>query len=161
METLVSQEKNQKVVKLLSWGLIAISAFLLLRYFVFPHSISSMVSLQKITRNFNPPIEINFTLYFIQTSLELLLYILVFVIATFLLKYQNKWRKALIDILIVAIIYFILSPIITYYNIDKVLYGDYANTKLLWSYLWSIILSSIIIVAIKKLMKEEVRMLFK
>jgi hypothetical protein len=86
---------------------------------------------------------------------------LVFVIATFLLKYQNKWRKALIDILIVAVIYFILSPIINYYNIDKVLYGDYANTKLFWSYLWSIILSSIIIVAIKKLMKEEVRMLFK
>lgn len=140
---------------------MVISVFLLLRNFVFPNSISSMINFQQATKNFIPPIEINYTLYFIQTGLEFLLYITVYLFATFLLKYQNKWRRRLINLLFVTVIFFILSPIITYHSIDKVIFGNYATTKLIFSYIWSIILAAYFLLSIKILMKEEIKLLFK
>ncbi|MBX3007611.1 MAG: hypothetical protein KF816_06240 [Melioribacteraceae bacterium] len=161
METLVSQEKNQKIVRVLSWGLMVISVFLLLRNFVFPNNISSVINFQQATKNFIPPIEINYTLYFIQTGLEFLLYIMVYLFTTFLLKYQNKWRRRLMNLLLVMVLFFILSPIITYHSIDKVIFGNYATIKLVLSYLWSIILSAWLLFTIKRLTKEEIKYLFK
>jgi hypothetical protein len=161
MESLALQEKNLKIVATLSWGLMVISVFLLLRNFAFPNSISSMINFQQATKNFIPPLEINFTIYFIQTGFEFLIYIMVFLFTTFLLKYQNKWRRRLIIILFVAIIFYSLSPLVNYYNIDKIRYGTYASTKLIFSYIWSIILAAFFLLSIKILMKEEIKLLFK
>ncbi len=161
METLASHETIGKNVRILSWGLIVVSVFLLLRGFIFLPSFTSVVNLQLATRNFIPPLEINYTLYFIQAGIEFLLCILVFISATYLLKYRNLWRKTLIYLLIVGIIFFMVSPIITYYNIDIVRFGVVANTKLLWSYLLSIVISIYFIVTIVRLSKEEVKLLFK
>ncbi|MFA5804959.1 MAG: hypothetical protein WC879_09960 [Melioribacteraceae bacterium] len=161
METLVLQKKNQEVVNIFSWVLIVISAFVLLRSILFLNGYSSMIKMQLITKNFDPPVGINFTLYFIQSGLELLLSIVVFVSATFVLKYSNRWRKVLVYGLIISIIFLMVSPIISYYNIDNVIVGVDKIPRLIWRYSLSIILSTFFIFVIIKLSKEEVKLLFR
>ncbi|MBX3007629.1 MAG: hypothetical protein KF816_06330 [Melioribacteraceae bacterium] len=161
MNSLKLRKEMQNIVLVLAWGLLIISVFLLLRNIVFLNSISSMINFQQATKNFIPPVEINFTLYFIQAGFEFLLYVTVFLFSTFLLKYQNKWRKRLIIILVVAIIFYSLSPQINYYNIDKIRFHNFADTKLLFSYIWSIVLSTWFLLTIRIMMKEEIKLLFK
>jgi len=170
METSVSQEKNQQLVKTFSWILIAISVFVLLGSLLFHRGYSSIITLQGITKNFDPPIGINFTLYFIQNAIELLLCIIVYISATFVLKYDDTWRKILLYGLIASIIFLLISPIINYYNMPTltikqpggVSYISISKTTaLIWSYAWSIIFSAFFIFVIVKFSKKEIKQLFK
>jgi protein-S-isoprenylcysteine O-methyltransferase Ste14 len=161
METLVSQEKNQKLVKALSWILIFVSAIVLLRSIFFSQGYSAMITMQGITKNFDPPIGINFSLYFIQNAVELLLCMVVYVSAVHVLNFNKKWRQVLVYSLIASIIFLIMSPIITYYNVHSIIVGFPKTSRLIWSYIWSIILSAFFIFVIMKLSKEEVKLLFR
>jgi hypothetical protein len=120
-----------------------------------------MITMQGITKNFDPPIGINFTLYFIQNAVELLLCVVVYVSAVYVLKFNNVWRQVLIYGLITSIIFLIMSPIITYYNVHSIIEGFPKISRLIWSYIWSIIFSAFFIFVIMKLSKEEVKLLFK
>lgn len=160
MESLVLQKKNQEAVSIFSWILIVISTFVLFRSILFLNGYSSMIKMQLITKNFNPPIGINFTLYFIQNAVELLLCVLVYVSAVYVLKFNNVWRQVLVYGLITSIIFLMVSPIISYYNIDNVIVGVDKIPRLIWRYSLSIILSAFFIFVIIKLSKEEVKLLF-
>ncbi|MEW6654748.1 MAG: hypothetical protein AB1394_14950, partial [Bacteroidota bacterium] len=132
----------------------------------------AMITMQSMTKDFNPPVEINFILYFIQSATELLLCIIVFVAATFVLKYKNLWRKVLVYGLIASILFLMVSPLVNYYNflpvsikipgINENSMMSVAKTSILvWSYTWSIIISAFFIYIIMKLSKEEIKLLFK
>jgi len=161
MQVAVSQEKNQKLVKAMSWILIFVSVIVLLKSIFFSHGYSAMITMQGITKNFDPPIGINFSLYFIQNAVELLLCVVVYVSTVYVLNFNNKWRQVLVYSLIASIIFLLVSPIITYYNIHSIITGFLKTSRLIWSYVWSIILSAFFIFVILKLSKEEVRLLFK
>jgi len=169
MEPLANEEKNQKVVKVFSWILIVLSTLVLLRNLFLSQAYSSAIIIQSTTRKFDPPLGVNFTLYFIQHAVEFLLCIVVFVSATFVLKYKNLWRNVLLYGLIISIIFLMISPIINYYNIpgyvESIGGGGYINVSrtsiLIKSFAWSIIISAFFIVVILKLSKEEVKLLFR
>lgn len=171
MEVEVLQEKNQKFVKILAWILIVLSALVLLKSIFALQGYSAMITMQSITKNFNPPIGINFTLYFIQSAIELLICVVIFVSATYVLKFRNQWRKMLLYGLIASIIFLLVSPIINYYNMPNVsvkmpgineneMMSVAKTTILVWSYTWSIIISALFIYVIMKLSKEEIKLLF-
>ncbi len=171
MGTIVSQEKNQKVVKIISWLLIVVSALVLFRSLFALQGYTAMITMQSITKKFNPSVGINFTLFFVQNAVELLLCIVLFVSATFVLKYRNQWRKVLVYGLIASIIFLMVSPIINYNNmpalkmasnggIEKEMMNVAKTSILIWSYFWSIVLSTFFIVVIQKFSKEEVKLLF-
>lgn len=172
MEVVVLQEKNQKLIKALSWILIFVSAIVLLRSIFTLQGLSTMVTLQGITKNFNPPVELNFTPYIIKSAIELLLCIVVFVSATYVLKFNKVWRQILVYSLIASIIFLIISPLITYYNPTFLKIDSFRNTEkgtmnvvktsmLIWSYTWSIAFSIFFVYVIMKLSQEEVRVLFR
>lgn len=161
MDTTVLQERNQKLIKTLSWILILVSAFVLLKSIFFAHGYSAMITMQGITKKFDPPIGINFTLYFIQKAVELLLCSVVYVSAVYVLKFNNKWRQVLVYSLIASVIFLIMSPIFTYYNIQNGIEEFPKTSRLLWSYVWSMILLAFLVYVITKLSQEEVRLLFK
>ena len=120
MEEVVNQAKNQKLVKILSWILIVASVLVLLKEVFLTQGYLAMFNMEQITKNFDPPIEINFTLYYIKSGIEFLLCIVVFVSATFVLKYKNFWRKVLVYGLIASIIFLFVSPLIDFYNFPTV-----------------------------------------
>ena len=170
METAALEKKNQELVKALSWILIIISTLVLLISIFFSRGYSAMITMQGITKNFNPPIGINFTLYFVQNAVELLLCAVVYISAVYVLKFNNKWRQVLVYCLVASIIFLIVSPIINYYNLPALKIqppggGNYVNvsktSELIWAYSWSIIVSAFFIFVIMKLSKEETRLLFK
>lgn len=161
MEAAALEKKNQELVKALSWILIIISTLVLLISIFFSRGYSAMITMQGITKNFDPPIGINFTLYFIQNAVELLLCVVVYVSAVYVLKFNNKWRQVLVYSLIASIIFLIVSPVINYYNVHSIITGFPKTSRLIWSYVWSIILSAFFIFVILKLSKEKVRLLFK
>ncbi|MDQ7815573.1 MAG: hypothetical protein RDU14_00945 [Melioribacteraceae bacterium] len=172
MEEVVNQAKNQKLVKILSWILIVASVLVLLKEVFLTQGYLAMFNMEQITKNFDPPIEINFTLYYIQSAIEFLLCIVVFVSATFVLKYKNFWRKVLVYGLIASIIFLFVSPLIDFYNFPTVKIKGIGGverefmevpriTIFLWSFTWSIIFSIFFIYVIYKLSKPEVKLLFK
>jgi len=161
MEAVVLQEKNQKLIKALSWILIFVSAIVLLKSIFFSRGYSAMVTMQGITKNFDPPIGINFTLYFIQNAVELLLCVVVYVSAVYVLKFKNAWRKVLVYCLVASIIFLIVSPIITYYNVHNGIEEFPKTSRLLWYYFWSMILLAFLIYVTMKLSQKEVKALFK
>lgn len=161
METVVLQNNNRDTIKVFSWILIVISTIGLLSSLFVSNGYSSMITMQSITKNFDPPIGINFTLYFIQNAVGILLCVVVFISAAFVLKYNNRWRKMLVYGLIISIIFLMISPIINYYNIDNVLVGVNKIQRLIGYYFLSIILSAFFIYVIIKLSKQEVKLLFK
>ncbi len=161
MEAVVLQEKNQKLIKTLSWVLIILSAVVLLKSLFFARGYSSMITMQGITKNFDPPIGINFTLYFIQQAVELLLCVVVYVSAVYVLKFNNVRRKVLVYCLVASIIFLIVSPIITYYNVHNGIEEFPKTSRLLWYYFWSMILLAFLIYVTMKLSQKEVKALFK
>ncbi|MCL6100534.1 MAG: hypothetical protein M1391_18405 [Bacteroidetes bacterium] len=171
MEASYVQAKNQRTVKTFAWILIAISVLLLLRSIFTLQSVSAIIMIKDLTRKFNPPMDINYTPYFIEHAIELLLCIVVFVAATFVLKFENLWRNVLVYGLTVSIIFLLISPLVDYYNlapwgiepmtsIDKRIMNITKTSMLIWSYTWSIIFSAFFTVVIIKLSKKEVRSLF-
>ncbi len=172
METSYVQAKNQRTVKTFAWILIAISVLLLLRSIFTLQSISAIITIKDLTRKFNPPMDINYTPYFIEHAIELLLCIVVFVSATFVLKFENLWRSVLVYGLTVSIIFLLISPLVDYYNlapwniapmtsIDRKIMNVAKISMLIWSYTWSIIFSAFFAVVILKLSKREVKSLFE
>ena len=166
------QAKNQRTVKTFAWILIAISVLLLLRSIFTLQSISAIIMMKDLTREFNPPVDINYTPYFIEHAIELLLCIVVFVSATFVLKFENLWRNVLVFGLTVSIIFLLISPLVDYYNlapwgiepmtsIDKRIMNVTKTSMLIWSYTWSMIFSIFFTVVIAKLTKKEVKSLFE
>lgn len=110
MENSLTQTKNQKVVKILSWILIVISAFYLIQTF----SGFMMLIQANITKNFTKPVEINYSQFLITYSIALLIYVLILVSAVYVLKHKELWRKVLIYSLIFLILSLLISPIINY-----------------------------------------------
>ncbi|MEW5842197.1 MAG: hypothetical protein AB1775_02930 [Bacteroidota bacterium] len=161
MKTLPSQEKNKEAVKEYSWALIIMSIIFLPGGVFISRDYSQIINMRSLTRNSNPPIEINFTLYFLPKAVELLLCIVVFVSATFVLKFSERWRNILVYSLIVSIIYLAVLPIVTYYNFDRILHGLDLTSELIGNYAEAVVLSAFFIVIIIKLSKEEIRLLFK
>ena len=161
MKTLASQEKNKETVREYSWALIVMSIILLLLGVSVSRGYSPMINMRSLTKNFNPPMEINFTLYFFQKAVELLLCIVVFLSATFVQKFSERWRKILLYSLIASIIYLFVSPIITYYNFDRLIHGLDVTSKLIGTYATAVVLSAFFIAIKIKLSKEEIRLLFK
>lgn len=112
MEVGVSQEKKQELVKTLSWILLIVSALLLFLNLFFSKGYSTMLSMLGISKLYNPPLEFNFNLYLfiIQFVIEMLLCVVVFISASYVLKYNNIWRKVLVYTLIVSIVFLFVSP---------------------------------------------------
>ncbi|MDF1612672.1 hypothetical protein [Stygiobacter electus] len=171
MEIEATKEKNLKLVKVLSWILIILSAFFILRSFASLRGYIAMINMESITKNFNSSIKINYNLYFIQSVFELLLFTLILISSIFVLKSRNKWRKALIYGLIVSTVFFIVSPIINYMNfpmvnikmmdINESKMMNIAKTSILiWSFTRSVIISVFFIYVIIKMSKEEIKLLF-
>ncbi len=116
MEEIVNQQKNQKFVKTIAWILIVLSALVLLKSVFSLQFLSTLVTVKGITKNFNPPVELNFAPSIIQSLIELLLCVIVFVSAAYVLKFKKVWKQILIYGLIASIIFLFVSPIINYYN---------------------------------------------
>jgi len=172
MDTLTQFDKEKKHVTILSWILIIGSALILLKTLLLINGYSSMIKLQSATNDFNPPVQINFTLYFISNAIELLLSIIVFVAAVFVLQYKNLWRKVLITGLIASIVFLLVSPIINFSafqfphmvmmkGMDRMMLSSVKTSMLIWSYFWSIVMTIFFIFVIKTLSKKEVQKLFQ
>lgn len=172
MEEIVSQAKNQKLVKVLSWILICLSVIVLLRTIFVLQGYASMITMQSITKKFNPPVEINFTLYFIQAAIEIILCVIVFISAVYVLKYKSLWRQVLVYGLVASIVFLVVTPLISYNNLpalkikmaginDREMLSVAKTTILIWSYTWSIIFSAFFVFVILKLSKPEIKLLFK
>jgi len=172
MEEIVTQQKNQKLVKTIAWILIVLSALVLLRSVFSLQSLSTIVTLKGITKNFNPPVELNYAPFIFQSAIELLLCVIVFVSASYVLKFKKIWKQVLIYGLIASIIYLFVSPLINYYNptflaidalndLQKKMLDEVRESFLIWSYTWSVIISAFFIYTIIKLSKEEIKLLFK
>jgi hypothetical protein len=171
METNVLQGKNQKLVRMLSWILIVVSALVLLSTVFTLHDLSSMVTMQGITKNFNPPVELNFAPYLIKNAIELLLCVIIFISSTFVLKYKKVWKQILVYSLIASIIFLVISPLMTFYNptflkidslknAEKEMMNVAKTSMLIWSYIWSIIFSVFLAYVIWKLSRKEIKVLF-
>jgi ABC-type glycerol-3-phosphate transport system permease component len=131
-----------------------------------------MVTIKGITKNFNPPVEFNFAPSIIQSIIEFILCVIVFVSAAYVLKFRKVWKQILIYSLIASIIFLLVFPIVNYYNptfliIDSVsgpekeMLNAMNGSLLMWSYTWSVIISAFFIYTIIKLSKEEIKLLFK
>ena len=169
----MSQEKKQEFVKVLSWILLIVSAlFLSLNVFI-SKGYSAMLSVLGISKLYNPPLEINFNLYLFvaQFVIEMLLCVVVFISATYVLKYNNMWRKVLVYALIVSIIFLFVSPIVNYYNwplvnieyfseSDQMIVNASKTSRLIWSYVGSLVLASFFSYVIMKLSKKEIKEIF-
>lgn len=171
MEEIVNQQKNQKFVKTIAWILIVLSALVLLRSVFSLQFLSTMVTVKGITKNFDPPVELNFAPSIFQSIIEFLLCVIVFVSAAYVLKFKKLWKQILIYGLIASILYLFVYPIINYYNptfliIDSIsgpekeMLISMKGSLLMWSYTWSVIISGFFIYTIIKLSKEEIKLLF-
>lgn len=173
MELDLSQEKKQNLVKVLSWILLILSALILFLNLFFSEGYSAMLSMLGISKLYDPPLEFNFNLYLFITQfvIEMLLCVVVFISAAYVLKYNNKWRKVLVYALIVSIVFLFVSPIINYYNLpllkieyyserDLVIVNASKTSRLLWSYVGSLVLTGFFSYVIMKLSKEEIKKIF-
>ena len=137
-------DKNSKTVKVLSWVLIFGSALILLKFLFMLKGYLSVFNNYQMTKNFDPPIEYNYTYFLIFAILEIILCIIVFISSSFVLKFRESWRKILIYSLVASIIVSFISP------------------KLMSNaLLWSTILSLFLLVAIIILSKKEIKVLFR
>jgi hypothetical protein len=172
VEEIIIQQKNQKLVKVLSWVLIVLSALVLIRSVFTLQSLSTVVTIKGITKNFNPPVELNFAPFIIQSAIEILLCVVIFVSATYVLKFRKVWKQILIYSLIASIIFLIVSPLINYFNptflkvdgfnsAEKEMMNIVKGARLMWSYTWSILFSIFFVYVILKLSREEIKILFK
>ena len=172
MEETALQQKNQKSVTVLSWVLIILSALVLIRSVIPLQSLSYMVTIKGITKDFNPPVELNFAPFIIQNAIELILNAIIFVSAVFVLKFRNVWRQILIYTLIASIIFLLLSPLSNYFyptflkaeainSAQKELIDAVKESMLIRSYIWTAFISILFIYAIRKLTREEIKILFR
>jgi len=177
MENLTPIEKTQKNIKILTWILLVGSGLILLWSLFMSVGFINMIHLKNITKNFDPPIQINFTLYFILTAIKLLLSILIFLSSIFVLKYNDNWRKVLIYVLFAAILFLLIAPIVNYFNfpmqnfvapkgmgkemlMEKEMLNMAKSSMLIFSYILSFVIIAFNVYAIKKMTNKEVVKLF-
>ena len=139
-----TKSNNVKIIKFLSWALSIGSAVILLKLLFMHDGYLSIYNKYSITKNFDPPIDYNFTSFLIFGILETLLCIVIFIASTFVLKLDEKWRNILIFSLGASIIVSFASPKLMYYP-----------------YLWSAILSLFLLAIIIFLSRKEIKVLFK
>lgn len=171
MEELVNEEKNKKLIKTIGWILIFISVLVLFKNAVFPSEYSDKITQMRISKNFVPPLEIDYTIFFIQRGIEIILCLVIYLSAAFVLKFNKTSRTALIYSLSAAIIYLVIYPLVNYYfpsiavelfsERDQVIVNELRNSKLIWSYAWSVLLTAFFIYTIRTLSKDEIKLLFK
>lgn len=171
MEVLVTEEKNKKLIKTIGWILFLISVFVLLKNSVFPSEYSDKLTRMKIVENFDPPARIDYTIFFLQRGLEVVFCLVVYLSAAFVLKFNKSSRKVVVYSLGAAIIYLVIYPLVNYYfppidvelysERDQAIVNELRRSKLIWSYVWSVLLSAFCIYTIRKLSNEEVKLLFK
>ena len=171
MDDLIQKNKEQKTVKIFSWILIAGSVFVFFKVLLVLNGYAGMINMQQITKNFDPPIQMNFTLYYVLSGIELLLNILIFISAVFVLKYSDLWRRILIYVLIFAILYLLISPILDnnfmmrdtmmIQGIEKEILKFAKSPFLVWSYFWSVVISLFFVVVIKKFSNNKTKELFE
>lgn len=171
MEELTVEEKNRKLVKTIGWILILISILVLLKNSVFQSEYSDRLTQMKISENFNPPANIDYTIFFIQRGIEIIFCLAIYLSAAYVLKLNKTFRRALIYLLSAAIIYLVIYPLVNYYfppiNVelynerDQTIINELRKSKLIWSYVWSILLTTFFIYAIRTLLKKEIELLFK
>lgn len=170
MEEKLAEEKTKKAVKIIAWILIVISVFVLLKNSVFPSEYSDKLIQMKISKMFVPPMKIDFTIFFLQRGIEIILCLVIYLSTAFVFKFNKNSRKALIYSLSVAIIYLAIYPLINYYfppiavelfnERDQVIINDLRNSKLIWSYGFSVLLMAFFIYTIRILLKAEIKLLF-
>lgn len=171
MEEMTLQERNHDVVKILTWFLIGITTLLLIKNFFTMHELANIVTLKGITKKFNPSVHLNFMPYIINNMAEIIICIVVYISATFVLKFKNVWRRILLFSLIIAIMFLVISPLVTYFNpfliepdhlteTQKLFVSKMTEHILITSYLWSVIFSIFMVYVIFKLSKREIRALF-
>lgn len=119
MEEKLNEEKNKKFVRIIAWILIIVSVLVLLGRLAVTQGYRAMIEMQGLTKNFDPPFSMNFTIYYIQSAVEIILSTLVFISSTYLLQYKEKFRQLLIYSLITAIAYLLIYPIINYFNFPE------------------------------------------
>ncbi|GBD90441.1 hypothetical protein BMS3Abin04_01158 [bacterium BMS3Abin04] len=172
MDDLNQINREQKYVQIFSWILIVGSILIFLKALLALNGYAGMINMQQLSKNFNPSIQMNFTLYFVLSGIELLLSILIFISAVFVLKYSDLWRRILIYGLILAILYLVIFPILYYNNfmmrdtmmikgMEKEMLKLAKSSFLIWSYFWSVIVSIFFVFVIKKLSNEKTKELFK
>lgn len=172
MEEKLNEDKNKKFVRIIAWILIVVSVLVLLGRLAVTQGYRAMIEMQGLTKNFDPPFSMNFTIYYIQSAVEIILCTLVFISSTFLLQYKEKFRQLLIYSLIAAIAYLLIYPIINYFNFPELTmrYDDGTGTKimkiaksttLIWAYIWSVVITAGLVFVIHKFSKEEIKILFK
>lgn len=171
MEGLTVEEKNKKLIKTIGWILILISVFVLLKNSVFPSEYSDRLTQMKISKNFDPPANIDYTIFFVQRGIEIILCLGIYLSAAYVLKLNNTSRRALIYFLSAAIIYLVIYPLVNYYfppidvelynEKDQAIVNELRKSKLIWSYVWSVLLTVFFIYAIRTLLKKEIKLLFK
>jgi K+ transporter len=122
--------------------------------------------------NYIPPRSTALNIYIITAGVKLILALIVFVSALFVLRFKNKWRMRLNYALTVTIILLIATPLINYFTMPDSKIEAIArlgeatkiaakNMFLIWSCFWSIIISSFFIYVIKKLSLGDIRLLFR
>lgn len=164
-------EKTQKNIKILTWVLIIGSGMILLSALFILGGYSNMIYLQSRTKSFNPPVQINFSLYFVLNAIKLLLSIVIFLFAIFVLKYKDNWRKVLVYTLTTAVLYLLVSPIVNYLyfpmqdlvspkGMEKEMLNMAKSSMLIFSYIWSFVFIAFFIYVIKRMTNMEVVKLF-
>ncbi len=160
--------KNQ--IRWYSWLLILFTLIVFFKYLFDYNGFFSMLKLQVLTKDFNPPANINFTLFFFMKGIELFLNILILITAIFVMSYKNISRKILIYTLLVTIVFYLGTPIIRYAylpqtGISSVRLGEMINftenySSVIVTYFWPFVTSVFFIITIKKFSKEEIRKAF-
>lgn len=171
MEELTIEEKNKKLIKTIGWILIFISVLVLLKNSVFPSEYSDKITQMRITEKYDPPTDIDYTIFFIQRGIEIILCLAIYLSAAFVIKFNKSSRKPLIYSLSAAIIYLVIYPLVNYYfppiafelfnERDQAIVNELRNSKLIWSYAWSVLLTAFFIYTIRILSKAEIKLLFK
>jgi hypothetical protein len=168
MKTENTIETSKRIINFYCWGLIILPIVIWFSHLIITNCYFGMINLEYITKNFIPPVQINFGVYLLASLVELLLCLLLFLSSSFVLKYKNSWRKILVITLIVSILFLFVSPLIY----DMVFQSEQVRIRLaknnnetagisrvtimVWSYIRSIILSVFFLVIIRKLTDKNV-----
>ncbi|MFA7419831.1 MAG: hypothetical protein WCZ90_09110 [Melioribacteraceae bacterium] len=171
MEEIIVNEKNNKLIKMLAWILIVLSAILLIRS-LFALFFYSYVLNQLIT----PDHPFHFTkpyyfVYIIEFVIEFIICAFILISSIFVLKLKNNWRKGLVNVLAVGLLYLIVYPIVNYYNhltlqtltnklIEKNLNNGFNESYSIWYYVPTVLIAVLFIYVIKKLSEAEIKSIF-
>ncbi len=170
MEENIVTVKNQKTVKTFTWIILIASGlvFVAAMFGMFTSSfLNSIMASTKIASS----VHLNATAILILDFWRMLISGYIILSAVFVLQYREVWRRQIIAGLILAILYMIISPIVTYYSFPQINFAgsdsmqagimDAAKTAgMLFQYFWAVAWSVFFIVAIFKYNNKEIKELF-